>query len=180
MRRIQWGMLIFGMMFVGCSTAPVSERPTWVMKGSGAFKKDPKTLYGVGIAETMKPESLRRETADNRAMLEVSKQLSTVSSALMRDYMASSAIPEKDRSNSEQYVERVAKTFTDNTLVGVKIIDRWDNGKVTYSLATLSFEDLKVMTDQVKELDEGVKEYIKQNADKAFELLNQEQEKTKE
>src|SRR5687768_16589435 len=71
-------------ILAGCG----SGRPDWIMQGSGAFKKDKKVFYGVGIAEGIQSEALRRTTADNRAIAEISKQLSTVSTSLMRDYMA--------------------------------------------------------------------------------------------
>ena len=171
--------VLLAILFVaiaGCATGPA--KPDWIMKGSGAFGKDKKALYGVGIAEGIKSEALRRSTADNRAIAEISKQLSAMSTALMRDYMSSTTATEQEKTSGEQYVENTVKTFSSNTMSGVKIVDRWDNGKVTYSLATLNIEELKAMTDQVNQLSSQVRDYIKANADKAFDKLETEQAKT--
>jgi hypothetical protein len=168
-------VLVAGLFLFSCATAP--SKPDWVMKGSGAFKGEKKTLYGVGVAEGISSEALRRTTVDNRAIAEISKQLSTMSTSLMRDYMASANATEQEKSSGEQYVENTVKTFTSNTISGVKIVDRWDNGKTAYSLAALNIDDLKAMTENIKELSQQAKEYIKQNAEKAFDKLEAEQQK---
>ena len=168
-------LLLAVVMLAGCSS--VSGKPDWVRKGAGAFSKDKKALHGVGIAEGIASEALRRTTADNRAIAEVSKQLSVMSTSMMRDYMASTSVAGQDKSSGEQYVENTSKTFASNTVSGITITDRWDNGKVCYSLATLNIDDLKEMTDTVKQLSQQVKDYIKANADKAFDKLDAEQAK---
>lgn len=162
-------------LFCGCASGP--KRPDWVMKGSGAFKGDRKVLYGVGIAENIKSEALRRTTADNRAIAEISKQLSTMSTSLMRDYMSSASATEEEKTSGEQYVENTVKTFASNTMSGAKVMDRWDDGKITYSLVELNIDDLKTMADKVNQLSQQVKEYIKANAEKAFDKLESEQGK---
>ena len=88
MKKAAWVSLAVAVVFLaGCATGP--KKPDWIMKGAGAFGKDKKVLYGVGIAEGIKSEALRRTTADNRAIAEISKQLTTMSTSLMRDYMSS-------------------------------------------------------------------------------------------
>jgi glutamate synthase domain-containing protein 1 len=164
-----------GLVFVAaCATG---GRPDWVLKGSGAFKGDKKSLYGVGIAEGIKSEAMRRMTADNRAVAEVSKQLSVMSTSLMRDYMGSTTALEQEKTSGEQFVENTVKTFASNTITGVKITDRWDNGSIAYSLAVLNIDDLKSMTNEVKQLSQQAKEYIKANAEKALDKLEAEQSK---
>ena len=160
---------------VGCASAP--KRPDWITKGSGAFPKDKKSIYGVGIAEGVKSEALRRSTADNRAIAEISRNLSVMSTSLMRDYMSSASATEEEKTSGEQFVENTVKTFASNTMSGVSIIDRWDDGKIAYSLAALNLDDLKAMTEQVSQLSSQMKEYIKANAEKAFDKLEAEQEK---
>jgi hypothetical protein len=176
MRKMSWLCLIVSLgVLAGC--ASVSKKPDWVLKGSGAFAKDKKVLYGVGIAEAVKSEALRRTTADNRAIAEISKQVSTMSTSLMRDYMGSTSATEEEKTSGEQYIENTVKTFASNTITGIRITDRWDNGKVAYSLAILDLDALKTMADQVAQLSQKVKEYIKTNAEKSFEKLEAEQEK---
>ncbi len=160
--------------FFGCATAP--RKPEWITKGSAAFKGEKKALYGVGLAEGIKSEALRRTTADNRAIAEISKQLSVMSTSLMRDYMSSANVTEEEKSAGEQYVENTVKTFASNVISGVKIIDRLDDGKKTYSLATVNLDDLKSMTDKIQQLSHQVKEHIKANAEKAFDKLEAEEQ----
>jgi len=148
------------------------------MKGSGAFKKDQKVIYGVGVAEGVQSEALRRMTADNRAIAEISKQLSTISTSLMRDYMSSTAVPPEQKGSEEQYIENTVKTFTSNTVSGVKVTDRYQEKNGTlYSLASLNLDDLKMLAGEVKDLSESVREYIKANAEKAFDKLAEEESK---
>ena len=61
------------MAFALALLAGCGGKPDWVRKGSGAFKKDEKVFYGVGVAENIQSEALRRTTADNRAIAEISK-----------------------------------------------------------------------------------------------------------
>jgi hypothetical protein len=166
---------MFMILLIGCAGTP--KKPDWATKGSGAFKKDKRVLYGVGIAEGIKSEALRRTTADNRAIAEISKQLSTMSTSLMRDYMSSVLATEEEKTSGEQYVENTIKTFTSNTISGVRIVDRWDDGKVMYSLASLDIDQLKAMAENINKLSQQVKEYIKENAEKAFDKLEEEQQK---
>jgi hypothetical protein len=154
------------------------KRPDWIMKGAGAFKDKTKTFYGVGIAEGIQSEALRRTTADNRAIAEISKQLTVMSTSLMRDYMASTSIPAEAKGNEEQYVENTIKTFTDNIISGVTVIDRYqDKSGTLYSLASLNLDMLTDLAGKVKGLSQGVRDHIKANAESAFDKLNEEQSK---
>jgi hypothetical protein len=160
-------------------TAGCGGKPDWVREGSGAFKKDQKVFYGVGVAEGIGLESLRRTTADNRAIAEISKQVSVVSTSLMRDYMASTSVPAEKKASEEQHVDNTIKTFTSNAVSGVKIIDRYEDDGTLYSLASLTVEDLKLLAGEVKSLSESVREHIKANAEKAFDKLAEEELKNR-
>lgn len=154
------------------------SRPEWIQKGSGAFKKDQKTFYGVGVAEGIRSEALRRTTADNRAIAEISKQLSTVSTSLMRDYMSNTSVPAEAKANEEQYIENTVKTFTSNVVSGVKVMDRYqDKSGTLYSLAAMNVDDLKRLADEVKGLSNSVREHIKANAEAAFDKMADEEAK---
>jgi hypothetical protein len=88
---MRWGTALAASMMLFACGGP--KRPDWIMKSSGAFKKGDRVLYGVGVAESIRSEALRRSTADNRARLEISQQLSTLSTSLMRDYMSAASVP---------------------------------------------------------------------------------------
>ncbi|MBI5416699.1 LPP20 family lipoprotein [Candidatus Poribacteria bacterium] len=177
LKRISLALLVI-ILFIGCAGP---QKPDWVLKGGGAFTKDKKKmLYGVGLAEGIASEALRRTTADNRAIAEISKQISVLSTSLMRDYMSSATATEEEKSKGEQYVENTAKTFSSNLLTGVKIIDRYEGKKDTmYSLAALDLDDLVKITEKVNQLSEKAKVHIKANAEQAFDKLNAEEQKQK-
>jgi len=176
MNMKRWiGAALAAGMLAACGGGP--KQPDWIMKGSGAFKADRKVFYGVGISEGIQSEALRRTASDNRAISEISKQLSTISTSLMRDYMAHASTEQK--ANEEQYIENTVKTFTDNVVSGVKVIDRYYDAKrnVMYSLASLSLDDLEGMAGQMKSLSNEVRDNIKANAEKAFDKMSEEEAK---
>ena len=175
-RALTWaGVAVAGLALFACGPT----RPDWIMKGSGAFKKDSKVFYGVGIAEGIHSESLRRQTADNRAIAEISKQLSVVSTNLMRDYMSNTSVPADQKANEELFIDNTIKTFTSNVVSGVKIIDRYqDKSGALYSLASINLEDLKTLAGEAKGLSAEVRQHIKANAEKAFDKMSEEEAKS--
>src|SRR5574344_1925810 len=93
-------IIIFFFFLLACVS--VSKKPNWIIKGGSAFKDNKKALYGVGTVDGITSESLRRNTADNRAIAEISKQLSVMSTSLMRDYMSSTSVAEEEKQSGEQ------------------------------------------------------------------------------
>jgi hypothetical protein len=85
----------------------------------------------------------------------------------------------EQKANEEQYVENTVKTFTNNIVSGVKVIDRYYDAKrnVMYSLASLSLDDLEGMASQMQSLSSEVRDNIKANADKAFDKMSDEEAK---
>jgi hypothetical protein len=181
-------------LFAGCAgtqkadvtpTTPIQDTgaPAWVIKGSGSSASaQGKVFYGVGSASGMKNMSLLRSSADNRARNEIAKTFSTYTSSLMKDYMASTTAGNPNVTSEEQHVEQAIKTITSATLVGVEIVDHWQNPATGefYSLARLDLEFMKNSLESMKELDRKTKEYIRQNAEKLHEQLSREEEKLKE
>lgn len=177
-------VLIAGMfLFAGCAgITPVQEMeaPDWVIKGSGAFEKDRgKIFYGVGSASGIKNYSLLRSAADNRARNEIAKIFETYNSSLMKDYMASTSAGESGVSSEEQHVEQVIKTVTSRTLMGVEIVNHWQNPDTGefFSLSRLDLLTFKENMEKAKELDNKVRDYIRQNADRLHDELEKEEEK---
>jgi hypothetical protein len=175
----RWVALAAAAAMLAACGGGAAKKPDWIMKGSGAFKADKKVFYGVGITEGVQSEALGRKAADNRAISEISTQLSTISTSLMRDYMSHASIPAAKQANEEQSIDNTIKTFTNNVVSGVKIVDRYYDEKrnVYYSLATLSLDELESMTEQMQSLSNEVRDSIKVNADKAFDKMAEEEEK---
>lgn len=158
----------------GCaSTSKVTGGPEWTMKGTGAFKDGGgKVFYGVGLAGagSIKDESLRRETADNRARADLQKVFNTYTSSLMKDYSGTDG----------ELVERAIKTFQSGTLSGVQITDRYqkDDGTL-YSLAKLDLDQFKKAMDLAKDMNTAAKEYLQKKSDAMFEELAKEENKAR-
>ena len=109
--------------------------PEWTVKGAGAFNNSGKhVFYGVGIAPaTINDESLRRETADNRARADIQKVLSTSIEGTMTSYTT----------NESEKIERVLKTMQSGKISWVQIVDHYNTSDGTvYSLAKLDLDQL--------------------------------------
>src|SRR6476660_5185035 len=154
--------------------------PKWVKQGSGAFnEKDSKAFYGVGSVIGVRNEPLAWDTAENRGRAEIAKTFDTYTGYLMRDYAASTTAGDFTRNTEEQNVERAIKTITTTTLSGVRKIDQYMDPKTNtyYVLTKLSLEDMKNNLEQAKELNKEVRDFVRRNADRLFERLEQEEEK---
>jgi hypothetical protein len=164
-------------LFTACSGSP-----KWVAKGGGYMsERDHKAFYGVGAVTGIRNEPLAKETADNRARADLAKYVDTYTSYLMRDYAAATTAGDFTKSSEEQNVERALKTFVATHLSGVQVVDRWEkddkNGKVTYSLAKMDLEHFKQNVGQMKELNEAARDFVRKNAERAFERLQQEEDR---
>jgi hypothetical protein len=177
-----------GSRIVGCGLAVAllvglaacGGPPKWVKQGSGAFnEKDGKSFYGVGSVVGVRNEPLAWDTAENRARAEIAKNFETYTGYLMRDYAASTTAGDFSRNSEEQNVERAIKTVTIATLSGVRPTDRYKDEKTGtyYVLTKLNLEDAKNNFDQMKELNAQVREFVRKNADKAFDRLEKEEDK---
>ncbi len=150
------------------------KAPDWVVQGGGAMEeKGKKVFHGVGSASGIKNMSLLRTTADNRARNDIAKIFQFYSASLMKDYMSSTLADDPTVTSEEQHVEQAIKTVTSQTLSGVQVVDHWQHPSTMemYSLVKLDLDSFKGMLDEAKQLDQKVKEYIKQNSDRMHDEL---------
>ncbi len=166
---------------VGCSHHPrVSEvkEPEWVLKGSGAFPADG-SFHGVGMVSGVKNKALAITAADNRARAEIGKVFEVYTASLMRDYMASTTAGDFSATSEEQHIEQAVKTFSSATLSGVVIVDHWTDPRdgTVYSLAKLDLNHFQASLDKMKELNAEVRDYVRRNAERAFQRLSAEEKK---
>ncbi len=162
--------------------AACSGTPKWVDTGGGYMsEKDKKAFYGVGAVTGIRNEPLAKETADNRARAELAKYVDTYTSYLMRDYAASTTAGDFKKTSEEQNVERALKTFVATHVSGAQVVDRWENhdknGMTIYSLARMDLEAFKENIAQMRELNEAARDFVRKNAERAFERLQQEEDK---
>jgi hypothetical protein len=162
--------------------AACSGSPKWVSKGGGYMsEKDSKAFYGVGAVTGLRNEPLAKETADNRARADLAKYVDTYTSYLMRDYAASTTAGDFTKTGEEQHIERALKTFVSAHLSGVQVVDRWEreekHGKTVYSLAKMDLASFKDSVGQMRELNEAARDFVRKNAERAFERLQQEEDR---
>lgn len=186
-RQYLWIVFVVTGLLAACSTTQTGgpgslapNGPAWVNKGNGAFTniKD-KAFYGVGSVSGVQNKSLSIQAADNRARAEIAKIFQTYSASLMRDYARSTTAGDMKKSSEEQDISNAVKTFSAATLSGVVIVDHWQDSQdgTLYSLVKLDIEKFKESIDKAKELNAATRDYVRANADRAFEQLDAEETK---
>lgn len=169
-------------LMTGCGSSPkpsadpASLGPAWVMKGSGAFDVEKgKVFYGVGAASGIRNKALLRQTSDNRARAEIAKTMQIYVASLTKDYMASTTAGDMSKSSEEQHVETALKSFAKATLHGATIVDRWmdPSDGTMYSLCELDMFSFKEALDKYRELDKKVRDYVRENAEKMHDELEE-------
>lgn len=168
-------VLAMVMVFSSCAEPPPQYAcPEWSRKGDAAFPDSNKIFYGVGDASNISNKSLLRKTSDTRAINEIAQQLNATSKSLVEDYMNS--VSAAGGEASEQSVTQGIKTTVEKSLVGVKIIDRCLDPAdgVHYSLAKYDLDKMEKLIDADNSLDPKLKEYVRKNASKFFEKMEDE------
>ena len=181
------------LLVASCASAPGPDHPVlgvnpdgtpkWVNRGSGAYDGSfGKCFYGVGILNGVQNEALARQTADNRARGEIAKMFDLYIAAMMKDYQRSTTAGDFKASAEEQDIVSAQKTITEVTLRGVEVRDHWrdpQSGSL-YALAVLDVNGIMKSLDEAKELNLRVRDYVRANARRAFEDLDQELSKKSE
>lgn len=162
--------------------APIANNaPDWVNKGSGAFKdaSGKQVFYGVGIAQGVRNRALAVTAADDRGRGEIAKIMNSYVTTLTKDYMASTTAGDMTKSSEEQMVSSTLKNFAKFTLHGAMPVDHWKDPSdgTLFSLIKLDMGAIQDSLAQSKDLDSKVRDYVKANAEKAFDELNAEEAK---
>lgn len=164
---------------VGCAgrhtPSPIAvNAPEWVNKGSGAFKEGATPVfYGVGIAQGIRNRALSVAAADDRGRAEIAKVMNSYVTVLTKDYMASTTAGAMDKSSEEQHVTQTLKNFAKFTLHGAIVVDHWKDPAdgTMFSLVKLDMDSVKKTLEQSKELDGKMRDFVRANAEKAFDDL---------
>ena len=180
------GITTAALILISCAGPELMPKkmPAWVIKGSAALKDGGnQVFYGVGAVSGVRNKPLARTASSNRARAELAKIFETYTASLMKDYMASTTggamVGADSATSEEQHIEQAIKTFSATTLSGVEIIDYWSDPEdgTLYSLAKLDVAKFKDSLDQIKELNSQVRDFVRKNAEKAFDNLEAEEEK---
>lgn len=184
--RISSFLFVCGLFtFHGCASRPASgpvaqQAPDWVNKGNGAFKDGGQAaFYGVGIAQGIRNRALSVTSSDDRARAEIAKIMDSYIAVLTKDYMASTTAGNMDKSSEEQHVSQTLKNFSKFTLHGAVIIDHWKDPSdgTMFALCKLDMGAVKKTLEESKELDGKMRDYVRANAEKAFDELAAEESK---
>ena len=175
-------------LFFGCTSTPEKTRvtvgdyqpPEWVNKVSGAFKdgSGEKVFYGVGSADGIRSISLRRSTADDRALANLATQIEATVKRLSKDFQeitGRSTAAGKDSTEREN-VAQAFKVLVNQTLSGSKIIDHWEHPAKNefYSLARIELKTIEKKIDSHNELSDESRDTIKKKAQKLYEEMAKE------
>ena len=172
-RAVVWTSAWAILSLVACESTP-----KWVKTGS--YKpEEAKAFYSMGEVMGIRNEPLAWDAAENRARAQMVKVLSTYTAYLMRDYAASTAVADFQKTAEEQHVEVATKTFAAMTLNGVRPVDRYKDEKkgIYYVVVKMELEDVKDMLLHSTELNSQMRDFVRKNADRAFERLEKEEHK---
>jgi hypothetical protein len=150
--------------------------PEWVTNGAAAFSDSKKgqVFYAVGAMAGVKNFSLLRRASEDKARVEMANAFDTFVRTLAKSYARS--VGTFDASQEEQLVQDTTKAYTDVTLKGVQIWDHYFD-KLTQTMYSLARLDLKVFKDAIQKaesLSAEYREYLKSNADTAFQDVEKE------
>ena len=179
--RARWmpiAVMVLGGVFAAITISGCESTPKWVKTGTYTGQ-DSKAFYGIGEVMGVRNEPLAWDAAENRARVQIVKVLSTYTAYLMRDYAASTTAGDFKRTTDEQNIEEATKTFAAATLNGVRPVDRYKDEKkgIYYVVVKMDLDDVKDMLTQSKELNSQMRDFVRKNADRAFERLEKEEQK---
>jgi hypothetical protein len=122
-------MLAIGANLGGCVSTQRREDLTILEPGAESSTKD--KLYGIGVAQGIKSIPVRHATADKSATLEILRQLS-----------ARKSIAGLINKNSNEGSGNTATASSNEEVCKkIKIVNRWDEQGVAFSLATLDLDE---------------------------------------
>lgn len=177
-RWTQIAVMVLGGVVATLTMSACESTPKWVTTGTYTGQ-DSKAFYGIGDVMGIRNEPLAWDAAENRARAQMVKVLSTYTAYLMRDYAASTTAGDFNKTAEEQHIEKATKTFAAATLNGVRPVDRYKDEKngIYYVVVKMDLEDVKDQLTQSKELNGQMRDFVRKNADRAFERLEKEEQK---
>lgn len=136
------------------SNLHIAGAPDWVNIGSQTVENDNgRLLHGVGMAKVIEDESLQKSVADNRALAEVARILSTKLETVQHDLVTAN----DGELNSQ--IKREINAQSQVALSGAKIMGRWKDPKTgtIYAFAELDLSDLDAAVERATALSTSVK-----------------------
>ena len=164
---------------LACASAPAtSGAPAWVHRGGGAYDApNGKGFYAVGIG-TSRDKIMRRTQSHNEAF----KEMAAIFGKHVTNLYKSSreSVTDTEAENVEAYTADITKALVDVKLVGVNIINHYEDKEGTlYSLAYLNLDAFGDNLEKMNDLDKKAAAQIRSRAESNFEDLISELEKAR-
>ena len=164
---------------LACASAPAtSGAPAWVHRGGGAYDApNGKGFYAVGIG-TSRDKIMRRTQSHNEAF----KEMAAIFGKHVTNLYKSSreSVTDTEAENVEAYTADITKSLVDVKLVGVNIINHYEDKEGTlYSLAYLNLDAFGDNLEKMNDLDKKAAAQIRARAETNFEDLNSELDKAR-
>lgn len=178
-----------GMSRVDTPIQDVKGLPKWVSNKGAAFSGERRVLYGVGSSSGLMNPTLRRRAAEGQARNDMAATLQVYVAGLQKQYLAETTAGDLSRHEVEQHIQDTMKQVTEATLVGVQITEYWEHPlrNEAFALAKLDMEQfMDIMktyasaSGQFQQLDANLRDWVRKNADKAHDQLNEELQKKKQ
>lgn len=154
--------------------------PKWVNSRSTLEKDFGKGFYSVGTFQGSQNQGQIRLKAEERARQAMGALLSTYVTSLSKDYMASTTAGDMSAVDDEQHVETAMKLFVQQQVqMAAPIEYHYERGTnaangTIYCLMKLDYAKVTEELAKVKNLSEKLRDFVRKNADKAFDGLDQE------
>ncbi len=171
-----------GMSRVDTPIQNVEGLPQWVTQKGAAFSGERKVLHGVGSASGIRNPTLRRRAAEGQARNDLASTLNVYVAGLQKQYLAETTSGDFSQTSVEQHIQDTMKQVTEASLVGAEIVEYWEHPlrNEAYALCRLDIEKIMESMEaygaaegKYKELDAKMRDFIRKNADKAHQELDQ-------
>lgn len=178
-----------GMSRVDTPIQDVKGLPKWVAQKGAAFSGERRVLHGVGSVSGIMNPTLRRRAAEGQARNDMAASLQVYVAGLQKQYLAETTAGDLSRHEVEQHIQDTMKQVTEATLVGVQIVEYWEHPlrNEAYALARLDMEQfMDIMktyaaaSGQFQQLDANLRDWVRKNADRSHDQLNEELQKKKQ
>ncbi len=151
--------------------------PAWVTRGSGVSASEKNVLYAVGSASGISNRGLLRKAAAQRARAEMQQMLDVFRGSLLRDYGATTSIGDPSAPSDEQLVRQAVTRLSREALNGVQVAEYWiePSDGTMYALSRLDLTGFFEQIATLRELSAGVKDRLRQSAERAWAELKGEE-----
>lgn len=156
----------------------MADAPEWVRRGCGAYTGEQSArVCGTGSMSGTRNLSMCRSQARSRGRTDIARQLNLVVKSMIEDFQETTTGGEyfDKQADDQQHVQDVTKQITNVSLPGTREADSWvSSGGDCFSLVVLDVASFGEALKATQQLDRQVRDYVVQNANKAFSELKDE------